>query len=54
VPDTQWQRVVAPAAGDGMYVGAADTASVDGNVNVVVLESLELELYGGKISSEVN
>lgn len=51
VAHAEWQGVVAPAAGEGVYVGAADAACVDGDVDVVVLEGLELELCGGKISS---
>ena len=39
--DGQW--TFAPAAVDGVNIGSADTAAVDGNVDVAVFEGLELE-----------
>lgn len=45
MPNADWQRALAPAAVDGVDIGAADTAALDGNVNVTVLEGLELELW---------
>jgi hypothetical protein len=33
--------VLAPAAGDGVDVGSADTAGIDGDVNIVLFKLLE-------------
>jgi len=45
VADAEWQRdIFAPAAGDGVDVGGADSAGVNGDVDVAVFEGLELEL----------
>lgn len=41
--------VLAPAAGDGVDIGSAHTAGVDGNVNIVLLELLQRKL---RIASE--
>jgi len=45
VTDTEWERSLTPTTSDGVDIGSADTTSVNGNVNVAVLERLELELY---------
>lgn len=44
VPDAQRAGVFAPAARDGVHVGAAYTARIDGNVNVVRAKWLDLQL----------
>jgi hypothetical protein len=38
--------ILAPAASDGVDVGSADTAGVNGNVNIVLLELFERKLCG--------
>ena len=38
-------NVVAPAAGDGVDIGRADTAGIDGDVDVVVFEFLKWQLF---------
>lgn len=45
VADADGQWAVAPAAVDGVDIGAANAAAFDGDVNVAVLELLELELW---------
>lgn len=44
VANAEGKRNLAPAAGDGVHIGAADTTRVNRNVYVAVLEWLELEL----------
>ena len=44
VADTDRQWAVAPAAVDSVYITAADTTGVNGNVDIAVLKWLELEL----------
>lgn len=44
VTNAQRERSLAPASSDRVHVGAADTAALNGNVNVTVLKGLELEL----------
>ena len=45
VPDAQRQRhIAAPPARDGVHVGRAHAARLDGHVDVAVLERLELDL----------
>jgi hypothetical protein len=45
VPYAERQRdVLSPATGDGVDVGGADTAGVNGNVNIMLLELLEGQL----------
>ena len=41
---TDWHRRISPASIDCVYVGTADTASIDFDVNVTVLEWLCFEL----------
>ena len=47
VADADGQGTVAPAAIDGVHVGAADAAAVDGDVDITRFERLEGELGGG-------
>ena len=44
VANAKRKRSVAPASSDGVNVGSANTASLNGNVDVVLLKLLELEL----------
>jgi hypothetical protein len=46
VADDERHRLLAPAARDGVHVGAAHAACVDGDVDVVGAEGLERELRG--------
>lgn len=39
------RNVLSPSASDGVDVGCADTAGIDGNVNIVLLELLEGKLH---------
>lgn len=39
-----WQRSLAPASIDSVYVGATDTASINLDVNVTILEWFYIEL----------
>lgn len=48
VANADWQRAVTPPTVDGVEVRGADTAALNGNVNVTVLEGLELELWYGQ------
>jgi len=43
--ERQWD-VLAPATCDGVDIGSADTAGVNGNVDIMVFKRLELELEG--------
>ena len=45
VSDTYWQRAVAPSTVNGVDIGAADTAALDTDIDVVVIELLGLELW---------
>lgn len=42
--DADWKRAFTPASVDGVNVGTADAAAVNGDVDVTVFEWLELEL----------
>ena len=42
--DTDWHRRLSPAASYRVHIGTTDTASIDFNVNVTVLEWLCFEL----------
>lgn len=44
--DADWQWAVSPAPCDCMDIGAADSASINLDVNIIVLELLWLELQG--------
>lgn len=44
VADAEWPLEVAPAAGHCVHVGSADTAALDLNVDIMVLERLGREL----------
>jgi len=44
VADAERERCLAPSTGDGVNIGAANTAGVNGNVDVFILKRLELEL----------
>ena len=46
VTDTERERSLTPTASDRVNVRTANTACINGNVNVTVLERLELELPG--------
>jgi len=48
VADAERKGCIAPAASDGVDVGRANTAHVNGDVDVTVLERLELELALGE------
>ena len=48
VANAQRERDLAPSAGDGMNVRATDAASVDGNIDVVLLKLLQLKLLLGE------
>ena len=47
VTDTDWERAFAPAASDGMDIGAADSAALNLDVDVTVFELLRFELSAG-------
>jgi hypothetical protein len=38
------RNVLSPSTGDGVNIGSADTAGINGNVDVVLLELLERKL----------
>lgn len=44
VADADWQWALAPSAGDRVDIAATDTAALNSDVDVAVLEWLELEL----------
>lgn len=44
VTDTNWQRDLAPAAGDGVHITATHSACIDGDINVMVFKGLKFEL----------
>jgi hypothetical protein len=44
VANADWQRAISPTTCDGVNVRAADSASIDRNVDVTVFELLWLEL----------
>lgn len=44
VTDAEWEWGTTPTTGDGVDVRSADTACINGNINVAVLEWLKLEL----------
>lgn len=46
---TWWKAAFAPATGYGVDIGAADTAAFDLDVNVVVFEVLDFELWEGSV-----
>jgi hypothetical protein len=46
VSDAQRHGLLAPAARDGVHVGTAHAAGVDGDVHVVAFKGLEFELRG--------
>lgn len=45
VANTDWKRGFTPPTGDGVDIAAADTTGINCNVNVVILERLEFELF---------
>lgn len=44
VTNTEWERSLTPTTSNGVDIRTTDTTSVNGDVNVAVLERLELEL----------
>ena len=44
VANTKREGSIAPTSSDGVKIGSANTASLNGNVDIVLFELLELEL----------
>lgn len=44
VADAEWSLEIAPATGEGVYVGAADTAALNLDVDIVVFKWLGCQL----------
>ena len=53
VANAERHRSITPAAIDGVQVRSADTAALNGDIDVAVLESLELELLGSSVSERL-
>lgn len=54
VANAKRERCIAPTSSDGVKIGSANTTSLNGNVDIVLFELLELELALLEVRPEEN